>query len=294
MEQNRKRKKIATTRSTPSANRAAPPPISGQASGQHGLNTANPRKTPNEKTRNTREHVSIPTRVEVHRPPSQNPLETTVKSPPSTYPSKQTANLSKGSATTTTKKSRGRLTPSKETHHPATPKKCDLMQRTNPKAIRKTSTGPAKSIGFSANASKKDERQSPNPPEVSRTAIQVQLATPITEKPHQLPPPRVRRPNRIKRSSSLIPKSIVLPKKKREVLRQPLLMSNMRPTSVTIHIPIAPGTLITPKIRLPVQPKRMVQFPRRQRQMDLRLKLVSIFLHRDKPEYLLLLFIQTK
>jgi large subunit ribosomal protein L11 len=93
----RKAKQIATIRLTLLANRAAPSPILGQALGQYGLNIAGFCKSFNEKTKNIKEHVYIPTRVEVYRLHSQNSLEITIKSPSSTYLLKQTANLLKGS-----------------------------------------------------------------------------------------------------------------------------------------------------------------------------------------------------
>lgn len=79
------------------ANRAAPSPILGQALGQYGLNIAGFRKSFNEKTKNIREHVYIPTRVEVYRLRGLVSFEIKTTSPSSTYLLKQTANLSKGS-----------------------------------------------------------------------------------------------------------------------------------------------------------------------------------------------------
>lgn len=161
MENSTKRKKIATTRSTLPAHRAAPSPISGQASGQYGSNIANPRKNFNEKTKNIREHVHTPTRVEAYKlhSASQVSIEITIKPPSSTYPSKHTANLLLGSPNpkrevkeNNAKKRQSRIwsVSLREIHHSALPKVRDWGPHMSPphKASCKTLIGSAKPIGL--------------------------------------------------------------------------------------------------------------------------------------------------
>ena len=152
--------KIATIRLTLLAHRAAPSPILGQALGQYGLNIAGFCKSFNEKTKNIKEHVYIPTRVEVYRLHSQVLFVLTTKTPSSTYLLKQTANLLKGAAVhyknynpatdVGTKKSKCWSVSLRETYHLALLKERgiagDNFVRTE--ATCKTLIGSAKSIGL--------------------------------------------------------------------------------------------------------------------------------------------------
>jgi large subunit ribosomal protein L11 len=148
-----KRKKIACIRMTLLANRAAPSPLLGQALGQYGLNIAGFCKSFNEKTKNIKEHVYIPTRVEVYRLHGVISFEITTKSPSSTYLLKQTANLLKGSpfpgrplATDgSTKRTRIWSVSLREIYHLALLVRCNGV---NTPALCKTLIGSAKSIGL--------------------------------------------------------------------------------------------------------------------------------------------------
>jgi large subunit ribosomal protein L11 len=130
--------KIATIRLTLLANRASPSPTLGQALGQYGLNIANFCKSFNEKTKDIKEHVYIPARVDVY---SHTKYEITIKSPSSTYLLKRTANLLKGSSQA--KRGRSWSILLKEIYHLAIYK-----HKSNPKSMCKTLIGSAKSIGL--------------------------------------------------------------------------------------------------------------------------------------------------
>jgi ribosomal protein L11 len=139
-------KPIATIRLTSSANRAAPSPISGQALGQYGINTMDSRKKSNSSTKNVKEIVHVPTSITVS---SSNQFETTIKTPTSRYPSKQMANIPKGSPLPKKKNLEEGFTLLKEIYHLAISKKCDrLLNHLDLHAICEISIGTAKSTGL--------------------------------------------------------------------------------------------------------------------------------------------------
>jgi large subunit ribosomal protein L11 len=137
---------IATIRLTPLANRAAPSPILGQALGQYGINIMDFCKKFNSLTKNTKEIVYVPTSITVY---SSNQSEITIKTPTTRYPSKQVANVSKGSPLPKKKNLEEGFIPLKEIYHSAISKKCDrLLNHSDLHALCRTFIGTAKSMGL--------------------------------------------------------------------------------------------------------------------------------------------------
>lgn len=99
----------------------------------------------NSQTKNIKEQVYIPTPIKTF---SQSSFKITIKTPSTTYPSKQTANVTKGSPLP----KKELLTQDillKEIYHSAISKKCDqLMNHFELKSIRKTPIAPAKPMGL--------------------------------------------------------------------------------------------------------------------------------------------------
>ena len=144
-EYNTGKKPIARIRLAPLANKAAPSSVPGQTLGQYKINIMESRKPSNSKTKNIKEHVYIPTPIKIF---SSNPFEITIKTPSTTYLSKQTANVAQGSALP-----KKVLLPQsvllKEIYHLAIFKKCDpLLNHLELKAIRKTPIASAKPMGL--------------------------------------------------------------------------------------------------------------------------------------------------
>lgn len=140
------RKPLAVIRLTSLANRAAPTPILGQAPGQYGINITEPRKNSNNKTSNIKDHIYIPTRITIS---SHNSPDTPTKTPPNTYPSKNIAQISKGSSMTKKHNSKNSFILLQEIYEIAVLKKSyRLMNHLSLKAICKTLIGPAKSMGL--------------------------------------------------------------------------------------------------------------------------------------------------
>ena len=139
------KKPIATIRLTSLANKAAPSSISGQTSGQYKINIMEFRKLSNSQTKNIKEQVYIPTPIKIY---SQNSFKITIKTPSTTYPSKQTVHVTKGSSLP----KKELLTQDirlKEIYHSAISKKCDqLMNHLELKSIRKTPIASAKPMGL--------------------------------------------------------------------------------------------------------------------------------------------------
>ena len=141
---NTDKKPIATIRSTLLAGKAAPSSVLGQTLGQYKINTTEPRKPLNSQTKNIKEQVYIPTTIKIY---SQNSFKITIKTPSTTYPSKQTANVTKGSPLPK-KELLTRDILLKEIYHSARSKKCDqLTNHSESKSIRKTPIAPAKPMG---------------------------------------------------------------------------------------------------------------------------------------------------
>jgi large subunit ribosomal protein L11 len=132
------------------ATKASPSPLLGQALGQYGINIMDFCKIFNEKTKNIKEDVFIPTKINIF---SRTNFHVEIKIPTTTYLLKKTCNLdTKGKQSSGTKKTvvlTERYLNVKEIYQIALFKQSDpRMSSLSLKAICKTLIGSAKSIGI--------------------------------------------------------------------------------------------------------------------------------------------------
>lgn len=140
-----KKKAIATIRLTLLANKAAPSPLLGQALGQYGINIMEFCKNFNNKTKNIKDTVYVPTVIKLY---SRENFKVEIKTPTTTFLMKQIANISKAS-NMPKKHQVGYLSP-KEIYHLALLKTCDpSLNGIDTKSFCKTLVGSAKSMGIS-------------------------------------------------------------------------------------------------------------------------------------------------
>jgi large subunit ribosomal protein L11 len=138
------KKPIATIKITSLANKAAPSPLLGQALGQYGTNIMESRKNFNNQTRNSKEHVYVPTTVHLY---SRENFKVTIKTPSTAYLIKQVANIPKGG--NMPKKQQEGFINLKEIYHLAIFKKCDkILNHLNMRSLCRSITGTAKSMGI--------------------------------------------------------------------------------------------------------------------------------------------------
>lgn len=136
----------ATIRLTLLANRAAPSPILGQALGQYGINIMDFCKKFNEKTKNVRQDVLIPTKIKIFSPTN---FQIDVHVPTTTYLLKKTGNFIKGSSYTKKQNLKNHYITLKEIYHIALFKRCDTtMSYLGLQSVCKSILGSAKSIGI--------------------------------------------------------------------------------------------------------------------------------------------------
>lgn len=141
-----KKKPIATIRLTLLANKAAPSPILGQALGQYGINIMEFCKTFNNKTKNIKENIYIPTTIIVYKTP---PIEIKIKTPSTSFLLKKIAEITKGSSMTKKNNLEKKYILLQEIYHLAIFKKSDRsMYRLNADSVCKTLIGSAKSMGL--------------------------------------------------------------------------------------------------------------------------------------------------
>jgi large subunit ribosomal protein L11 len=144
-----KKKAIANIRLTLMAGKAAPSPILGQALGQYGINIMEFCKNFNNQTKNIKEQVYIPVRVQIY---SKDSFQVSIKTPTTTYILKQLANIAKASSSTK-KKNLQAYVHVKEIYHLALLKKCDReLNSIELKSLCKTIIGSAKSMGLGIKA----------------------------------------------------------------------------------------------------------------------------------------------
>lgn len=131
------------------ASKAAPSPLLGQALGQYGINIMEFCKNFNNQTKNIKEQVYIPVRVEIY---NRERFEVSIKTPTTTYMIKQIANIAKGSASTKKKNIEAYIR-LKEIYQLAILKKCErVLGDIGIKSICKSLIGTVKSMGIKIEA----------------------------------------------------------------------------------------------------------------------------------------------
>lgn len=141
---NWKKKPIAKIRLTLLANKAAPSPLLGQALGQYGINIMEFCKNFNNKTKNIKEHVYVPTLIYLY---NRENYQVLIKTPTTSFLIKQITKINKASSMA--KKKPQSILFLKEIYHLAIFKKCDkVLNSFDLKSLCKTIIGTAKSMGI--------------------------------------------------------------------------------------------------------------------------------------------------